>query len=66
MPLNYPGANVWTLLANIADERPAAPASIYGDRTLTFAELVESALRAAQGMASAAMRAVMSAVPPGA
>lgn len=51
MPLAHPAADVWTLIADIADETPAAPAFIHGDRTLTFAELVESALRAAQGLA---------------
>jgi fatty-acyl-CoA synthase len=51
MPLAHPAADVWTLIADIADETPAAPAFIHGDRTLTFAELVECSLRAAQGLA---------------
>jgi fatty-acyl-CoA synthase len=51
MPLAHPAADVWTLLADIAEETPAAPAFIQGDRTLTFAELLDRSARAAQGLA---------------
>src|SRR5258708_6702423 len=51
MPLVHPAADVWTLLADIVDERPAAPAFIHGERTLTFAELLDGSARAAQGLA---------------
>ena len=51
MPLTHPAADLWTLIAGIADETPQAPAIVHGDRVLSFAELVESAARAAQGLA---------------
>lgn len=51
MPLAHPAANVWAMIADIADERPDAPAFIHGDRTLSFSELVDCAARAAQGLA---------------
>ena len=51
MPLTHPAADLWTLIADIADEAPQAPAIVHGDRVLSFAELVESAARAAQGLA---------------
>jgi fatty-acyl-CoA synthase len=51
MPLAHPAADVWTLLADIAEETPAAPAFIHGERTLTFAELLDSSARTAQGLA---------------
>src|SRR5258708_33958613 len=51
MPLAHPAADVWTLLADIAEETPAAPAFIHGERTLSFAELLDCAGRAAQGLA---------------
>src|SRR5229473_3258734 len=51
MPLTHPAADVWTLLADIAEETPAAPAFIHGERTLTFAELLDCSARAAQGLA---------------
>ena len=50
MPLTYPAADLWALIAGIADETPQAPALIHGDRVLSFAELVDSAARAAQGL----------------
>ena len=51
MPLAQPAADVWTLIADIAEQTPAAPAILHGDRTLSFADLVEHAARAAQGLA---------------
>ncbi|MGZ5906412.1 MAG: AMP-binding protein [Reyranella sp.] len=51
MPLVHPAADVWTLLADIAEETPDAPAFIHGDRTLSFAELLDCSARAAQGLA---------------
>src|SRR5437762_3859001 len=51
MPLVHPAADVWTLLADIAEETPSAPAFIHGERTLSFAELLDCSARAAQGLA---------------
>lgn len=51
MPLARPAADVWTLLSQIAEETPGAPALIHGDRTFSFAELVDAASRVAQGLA---------------
>ncbi|MBM3650151.1 MAG: AMP-binding protein [Alphaproteobacteria bacterium] len=51
MPLAHPAADVWTLLADVADAIPGAPAFIHGERTLSFAELLDGAARAAQGLA---------------
>src|SRR5437899_1627187 len=51
MPLVHPAADVWTLLADIVDETPDAPAFIHGERALSFAELLDGAARAAQGLA---------------
>ena len=51
MPLAHPAADVWTLLADIAERTPDAPAFIHGDRTLTFAGLLDAAGRTAQGLA---------------
>jgi fatty-acyl-CoA synthase len=51
MPLVHPAADVWTLLADVAEETPDAPAFIHGERRLTFAELLDCAARAAQGLA---------------
>lgn len=51
MSLAQPAADIWTLIADIADETPNAPAFIHGERTIGFAELVETAKRAAQGLA---------------
>lgn len=51
MPLAQPAADVWTLVADIAEQTPDAPALLHGDRTISFLELTESARRAAQGLA---------------
>src|SRR6188472_2409953 len=51
MPLAHPAADVWTLIADVADETPDAPAFIQGERRLSFAELADCAARAAQGLA---------------
>ncbi|MEI7873097.1 MAG: AMP-binding protein [Alphaproteobacteria bacterium] len=51
MPLAHPAADVWTLLADVAEETPDAPALLHGDRTISFAELLDAASRAAQGLA---------------
>jgi fatty-acyl-CoA synthase len=51
MPIVHPVADVWALIAEIAEETPTAPAFIHGERTLTFTELTDSAARAAQGLA---------------
>jgi fatty-acyl-CoA synthase len=45
MPLSHPAADVWTLLADVADATPDAPAFIHGERALTFAELLDAARR---------------------
>lgn len=51
MPLVHPAPDVWTLLADIADEMPGAPAFIHGERTISFGEVLDAASRAAQGLA---------------
>src|SRR4030095_14617962 len=51
MPLAHPAADVWTLLADVAEETPSAPAFIHGERTLSFTELLDCSARAAQGLA---------------
>ena len=51
MSLAQPAADIWTLLANIAAETPAAPAFIQDEATLSFVELHERAKRVAQGLA---------------
>jgi fatty-acyl-CoA synthase len=51
MPLSDPAADVWTMLADWAEHAPDAPAFIHGERTISFGELHERALRAAQGLA---------------
>ena len=51
MPLAHPAADVWTLLADIAERTPEAPAFIHGDHALTFAGLLDAAGRTAQGLA---------------
>jgi fatty-acyl-CoA synthase len=50
MPLTHPAADVWTLLADVADATPDAPAFIHGERRLSFAELLDCSARAAQGL----------------
>ena len=50
MPLVHPAADVWTLLADIAEETPGAPAFIHDERALSFAEVHDRAARAAQGL----------------
>src|SRR5579871_3638577 len=51
MPFSMPASDVWTLLVNLAEETPDAPALLHGERTISFADLYEQALRAAQGLA---------------
>ena len=51
MSLVHPAADVWTLLADIAEEAPSAPAFIHGERSLSFGELLDCSARAAQGLA---------------
>jgi fatty-acyl-CoA synthase len=51
MPLAHPAADVWTLLADIAERTPEAPAFIHGDHAITFAGLLDAAGRTAQGLA---------------
>ena len=57
MPLAHPAADVWTLLADVADATPDAPAFIHGERRLSFAELLDCAARAAQGLSRSRRRA---------
>jgi len=51
MPLTDPAADVWTLLSDWAEHAPEAPAFLHGEQTISFGELHERALRAAQGLA---------------
>src|SRR6185369_6502952 len=51
MPLAMPAADVWSLLAEWAEQTPGAPALLHGERTISFAELHEQSLRVAQGLA---------------
>jgi fatty-acyl-CoA synthase len=51
MPLEKPAPDVWTLLADWAEQTPAAPALLHGDRVISFVELAERSLRVAQGLA---------------
>ena len=51
MPLAMPAPDVWTLLAEWAEQTPGANAFLHGERTISFAELHEQSLRAAQGLA---------------
>lgn len=50
MPLAIPASDVWTLLAEWAEQAPGAPAFLHGERTISFAELHEQSLRAARGL----------------
>ena len=50
MSLARPAADVWTLLADLAEEAPEAIAFIHGKQRISFAKLLESALRTAQGL----------------
>jgi fatty-acyl-CoA synthase len=50
MPNDFHAADVWSLLAYWAETTPEAPAFLHGDRALSFAELHEQSLRAAQGL----------------
>ena len=52
MPLVHPAADVWTLLADVAEETPDAPAFIQGERQLSFAALLDCSARAAQGLSA--------------
>ena len=51
MPLARPAADVWTLLSQIVEETPDAPALIHGDRTFSFVDLVDAASRVAPPLA---------------
>jgi fatty-acyl-CoA synthase len=46
-----PAADVWSLLAGLAEATPGATAFIHGDRHITFAELLKAAQCGAQGLA---------------
>ncbi|HSI01702.1 MAG TPA: AMP-binding protein [Reyranella sp.] len=46
-----PAPDVWSLLAEWAEQTPGASAFLQGERTISFAELHERSLRAAQGLA---------------
>ena len=50
MANDFHAADVWSLLAHWAEATPEAPAFLHGDRALSFAELHEQSLRAAQGL----------------
>jgi len=39
MPLAMPAADVWTLLAEWAEQTPDSPALLHGERTISFADL---------------------------
>src|SRR5438477_6821739 len=51
MANDFYAADVWSLLAHWAVATPEAPAFLHGDRTISFVELHEQSLRAAQGLA---------------
>jgi len=51
MPLVHPAADVWTLLADVAEVVPDAPAFIHREQPLSFASLLDQAARVAQGLA---------------
>ena len=51
MPLTTPAPDVWSMLTNCMEMTPHAPAFIHGEHAISFAELSDSAARAAQGLA---------------
>src|SRR5437762_5493123 len=51
MANDFHAADVWSLLAHWAEATPEAPVFLHGDRAISFAELHEQSLRAAQGLA---------------
>jgi len=51
MPLAMPAPDVWTLLAEWAEQTPDAIALLHGEKTISFAELHAQSLRVAQGLA---------------
>src|SRR5260370_6824826 len=51
MANDFHAADVWSLRADWAEVTPESPAFLHGDRAISFAELHEQALRAAQGLA---------------
>src|SRR5689334_17977274 len=51
MPLHDPAYDVWTMLADWCEHSPEAPCFIHGEQAISFGELHERALRAAQGLA---------------
>src|SRR6478736_10202908 len=51
MPLAIPAPDVWTLLAEWAEQTPDAPAFLHGEKTISFSQLHEQSLRAAHGLA---------------
>src|SRR5438132_645109 len=51
MANDFHAADVWSLLTHWAEATPEAPAFLHGDRAISFAELHEQSLRAAQGLA---------------
>jgi fatty-acyl-CoA synthase len=50
MTQDFHATDVWSLLSHWAEATPGAPAFVHGDRVVSFAELHEQALRAAQGL----------------
>jgi fatty-acyl-CoA synthase len=50
MALNRPAPDVWSVLADWAEQTPDAPAFMHGEQTISFFELCETARRAAQGL----------------
>ncbi len=50
MAFDLHAADVWSLLANWAEQTPEAPAFMHGETAISFAELHERALRTAQGL----------------
>src|SRR5882724_13519086 len=51
MANDFHAADVWSLLTHWAEATPEASAFLHGDRAVSFAELHEQSLRAAQGLA---------------